>query len=56
MPLVMVLSQAQHIFEYHVNTQFNKISHLAMHSNVKRDGGMISQRNKEGLNQQMPGE
>ena len=49
-------SSTEHILIYHVNTHFNKIPQLAMHCNVKRDGGVISQRNGEGLNQQMSGE
>ena len=41
-PMVYRASQAQHILEYNVNTQFNKIPQLAMHCNI-RDGGIISQ-------------
>ena len=52
----MVLSQAQHIFEYHVNTQFNKNTTASYALQCEIDGGMISQSNREGLNQQMPGE
>ena len=30
--------QAEHILEYHVNLQFNKIPQLAIHCNVKEMG------------------
>ena len=39
--MVLVLSQAQNICEYHVNVQINKIPQLAMGLQRERDGGMI---------------
>ena len=36
-------------FEYHVNAQFDKMSQLAMEGQRERDGGMISQKNMEGV-------
>ena len=48
MPMVYRAGQAQHILEYHVNLQFNKIPQLAMHYN-ERDGGMISQETWRGI-------
>ena len=49
--MVMVLSHTLYILMYHVTMQFDKIPQLAMQCNMKRDGGMISQRNREGVNQ-----
>ena len=38
-------------FEYHVNTQFNKIPQLAMGLQCEGDGGMISQGIGRGVSQ-----
>ena len=37
-PMVSHDHQEQHILEYHVNLQFNKIQQLAIHFNVKEMG------------------
>ena len=41
--MVHYVSQAQHVFEYHVNVQINKIPNQAMELQCERDGGMIPQ-------------
>ena len=49
--MVLVLCQAQHVFEHHVNTPFNKIPQLAMELQRERDGSMIPQEIGWGVSQ-----